>query len=223
MRKIESFKDQDELIADVGRLKSQGVFEKDIAIVSSQPLRGEVENYPDVDYRRADGNAWDKVVSWFTRESTETHVMNDLKLTSKEEEQYKSALDRGEILLYVNESSGKRTIDPEQGEGNDEYAEIEGQEVQNTRDNRALENDGVTGQHEQNIIDTDRDDPPNDRKNPYKVDKRAFGQETEEYGYNNQPSGYQAPNKEADNAEDPDLIDDEKNSRPAVINSPISI
>src|SRR5699024_3891779 len=128
MRKIESFKGQDELITDVERLKSQGVFEGDITIVSNKPLRGEIENYPDVAYRTADGNAWDKLASWFTRKSTEEHVMNDLKLSSKEEEQYKYALDRGEILLYVNESSGKRTIDPEQEEDNDEYAEIEGQE-----------------------------------------------------------------------------------------------
>src|SRR5699024_622957 len=73
-------------------------------------------------FKAAEGSAWDKIASWFTEDEPEDRVMSDLELSAEEEAEYKSALDRGEFLLYVN----NRTADADTYAGNDGSVEKDG-------------------------------------------------------------------------------------------------
>ena len=268
MRKIESYMSEQELLGRIEQLKSEGVAEKQITVVSREELEGSSLNYTDVNYKTSEGSAWDKIVSWFSAEDPEERVMTGLNLNPQEEEEYKEALDSGKILLYVNdEIEGDTTDYPKDplleddedrvdrgesaerprstpsgahspgvtgaagaaaatgGIGSDETdenryvdgaerpeiereigsvpgsahnegtTEVEGgtgrrdenryvdgaerPEIEEdyqyaNRDNRAINDDMVEGRRDQNVVNTDRDAPLDEREGRYGVDERAL-------------------------------------------------
>ncbi|MCG7331226.1 DUF2382 domain-containing protein [Salinicoccus roseus] len=111
MRKIESYMSEQELLGRIEQLKSEGVAEKQITVVSREELEGSSLNYTDVNYKTSEGSTWDKIVSWFSAEDPEERVMTGLNLNPQEEEEYKEALDSGKILLYVNDEIEGDTTD----------------------------------------------------------------------------------------------------------------
>jgi uncharacterized protein (TIGR02271 family) len=228
MRKIESYMSEQELLGRIEQLKSEGVAEKQITVVSREALEGSSLNYTDVNYKTSEGSAWDKIVSWFSAEDPEERVMTGLNLNPQEEEEYKEALDSGKILLYVNdEIEGDTTDYPKDplleddedrvdrgdsaerprstpgsahspgvtggagataaagGIGSDEKdenryvdgaerPEIEEDYQYGDKDNRAINDDMVEGRRDQNVVDTGRDEPVDDKEGRYSVDDRAL-------------------------------------------------
>lgn len=268
MRKIESYMSEQELLGRIEQLKSEGVAEKQITVVSREELEGSSLNYTDVNYKTSEGSAWDKIVSWFSAEDPEERVMTGLNLNPQEEEEYKEALDSGKILLYVNdeiegdttdypkdplleddedrvdrgdsaerprstpgsahspgvtgaagataaaggigsdEKDENRYVDgAEQPEidretdsvpgsahnegtteveggvgGRDENRYVDGAErpeieedyQYGDKDNRAINDDMVEGRRDQNVVDTGRDEPVDDKEGRYSVDDRAL-------------------------------------------------
>lgn len=268
MRKIESYMSEQELLGRIEQLKSEGIAENQITVVSREELEGSSLNYTDVNYKTSEGSTWDKIVSWFSAEDPEERVMTGLNLNPQEEEEYKEALDSGKILLYVNdEIEGDTTDYPKDplleddedrvdrgdsaerprstpdsahspgvtgaagataaagGIGSDEKdenryvdgaerpeidretdavpgsahnqgtTEVEGgvggrdenryvdgaerPEIEEDyqygdRDNRAINDDMVEGRRDQNVVDTERDSPLDEREGRYGVDDRAL-------------------------------------------------
>lgn len=196
MRNIETFTNEEELNGRIEQLKAEGVNEDDITVVSREQLAGSAVGYTGVNFRTLEGNAWDKIVSWFSDENPEDRVMTDLDVDSREEGEYKEALDRGEILLHVKNSSESGTgVYPERGTGiypEDETSENmdaergtgvyakddaleDDEELHTTRDNRTVgKGEAAEGQREQNVMDTHRDDPLGDKEGDYSVDERAL-------------------------------------------------
>ena len=228
MRKIESYMSEQELLGRIEQLKSEGIAENQITVVSREELEGSSLNYTDVNYKTSEGSTWDKIVSWFSAEDPEERVMTGLNLNPQEEEEYKEALDSGKILLYVNdEIEGDTTDYPKDplleddedrvdrgdsaerprstpgsahspgvtgaagataaagGIGSDEKdenryvdgaerPEIERDYQYGDRDNRAINDDMVEGRRDQNVVDTERDAPLDEREGRYSVDDRAL-------------------------------------------------
>ncbi len=173
MRKIETFANEEEVNGRIEQLKAEGINEEDITVVSKKALAGSETGYTGVNFRNSEGSTWDKIVSWFSGENPEERVMTDLDVNNKEEEQYKGALDRGEILLHVNRRG-------EQGTGvyaQDDSLEND-EELHTTGDNRTIgKGEAAESQHEQNVMDTHRDDPLGDKEDEYSVDERALNTE----------------------------------------------
>ncbi|MFC3419291.1 DUF2382 domain-containing protein [Salinicoccus hispanicus] len=111
MRKIESYTSEQEMLGRIEQLKSDGINEDQITVVSREELEGSSLNYTDVNYKTSEGSTWDKVVSFFSAEQPEDRVMTNLNLSSQEEEEYRQALDSGKILLYVNDEMEGDTTD----------------------------------------------------------------------------------------------------------------
>ena len=196
MRNIETFTTEEELNGRIEQLKAESVNEDDITVVSKEEIAGSAAGYTGVNFKTSEGNAWDKIVSWFSDETPEDRVMTDLDVDSREEGKYKEALDRGEILLHVrNDTESGTGIYPERGTGiypeDDQaedvktergtgvYAEDDAlendEELHTTDDNRTIGKGEVAeGQHEQNVMDTHRDDPADDNEGDYSVDERAL-------------------------------------------------
>lgn len=171
MRKIETFINAEEVNGRIEQLKAEGVNEEDITVVSKEELAGSAVGYTGVNFRTSEGSAWDKIVSWFSDEDPQERVMTDLDVNGQEEEEYKTALDRGEILLHVNKTGERGTgvYAEDDALGNDDStADV-------VHDNRTVGRDeAMEGQHEQNVMDTHRDDSLGDKEGTYSVDERAL-------------------------------------------------
>ncbi|WP_186365491.1 DUF2382 domain-containing protein [Salinicoccus cyprini] len=111
MREIESYTSEQEMLGRIEQLKSEGINEDQITVVSREELEGSSLNYTDVNYKTSEGTTWDKIVSWFSAEQPEERVMSNMNLSSEEEEEYRQALDSGKILLYVNDEIESGTTD----------------------------------------------------------------------------------------------------------------
>ena len=247
MRNIETFATEEELNGRIEQLKAEGVNEDDITVVSREALSGSAVGYTGVNFRTSEGNAWDKIVSWFSDETPEDRVLTDLDVDSREEAGYKKALDRGDILLHVKNGTDRGTgIYPERGRGfypKDDPAE--NAEAEHTTGiyakDDALEDDETlhtTGdspdvgkgeaaeeQHEQDVMDTHRDDPAGAKEGGYSVDERALntGSGLEggtDDGYDYDESEIRdseiggSERKEAEDRDSEDNIDDEDRDFP---------
>jgi|GEM_PF-4863586 len=196
MRNIETFTAEEELNGRIEQLKAEGVNEDDITVVSREGLSGSEVGYTGVNFKTSEGNAWDKIVSWFSDETPEDRVLTDLDVDSREEEGYKEALDQGKILLHVKNDTDRGTgIYPERGKGfypkddPDENAGAESapgiyakddaleddEELHTTGNKRNVgKGEAAEEQHEQNVMDTHRDDPDGAREGDYSVDEKAL-------------------------------------------------
>ncbi|MFA7746168.1 DUF2382 domain-containing protein [Salinicoccus roseus] len=104
MRKIETFNTEQEAVSRIDQLKTEGVEENQITIVSNRDLEagGAFGDYSGVKVKSSEGSAWDKVVSFFTGDAPEEQAVNNMNLTAAEEQEYREALDADKILLYVD-------------------------------------------------------------------------------------------------------------------------
>jgi len=105
MGQFESFKSEQELVGRIERLRADGVHDNDITVFSKESLEGTSLNYTGVNFKNADGSAWDRFVSLFTSEEPEERALADLDLNESEKEDYITSLQAGDILLHINEAA----------------------------------------------------------------------------------------------------------------------
>ena len=158
MRKIETFVNEEEVLRRIEQLKADGVVENAITVVGDKDQAGDALNYTEVNFKAAEGSAWDKIASWFSDDEPEDRVMSDLELNSEEEATYRSALDRGEFLLHVS----NRTTDEETFAGNDGSVEKDGYGA------------GVApGERDQFVPDSDRENGLGEREGAHGIDENV--------------------------------------------------
>lgn len=103
MRNIESFDNEHELLGRIEQLKIDGIQEESITVVTKEAFEKSSLEYTGVEVKSSEGTAWDKIVSFFSSEDPESRVVSSLELSEKEEQKYKSELDKGKILLCVDD------------------------------------------------------------------------------------------------------------------------
>lgn len=167
MRKIETYATEEEVLRRVEQLKTDGVTDEMITVVGNEGTTSDALDSTGVNVRSADGSTWDKIASWFSGDEPEDRVMDELDLTQDEQNTFLNALDRGELLLYVN----NRTTGDGVYAGNDGSIEKddpatgtarvddEDARQRNNFDNRTVTKDAAPGKSEQFVADTDRDNP----------------------------------------------------------------
>jgi len=109
MGNIESFSSEQALLGRIDNLKSQGVAERDLHVISKNKLEGSALNYTDVNFKNADGSFGDKVASLFTGEDPQARVFDKLNLSDAERHQYEREVESGNILLYVDNDATYNT------------------------------------------------------------------------------------------------------------------
>ncbi|TDM10442.1 YsnF/AvaK domain-containing protein [Macrococcus lamae] len=109
MRNIESFSSEQALLSRIDNLKSQGVAERDMHVISKNKLEGSALDYTDVQFKNADGSFGDKVASLFTGEDPQHRVFEKLNLSDAEQSQYVREVESGNILLYVDNDATYNT------------------------------------------------------------------------------------------------------------------
>ncbi|TDM40847.1 YsnF/AvaK domain-containing protein [Macrococcoides goetzii] len=102
MRNLETFLNEESLLRRIDQLKSQGIAEHDLHVISKNKLDGSALDYTDVQFKDAEGSFGDKVAAFFTGEDPQHRVFDKLELSESERVEYDNAVDSGKILLYVD-------------------------------------------------------------------------------------------------------------------------
>lgn len=105
MRNFETFTNEQGLLGKIEQLRSNGVSERHMKVISKNRLEGSALHYTDVEYKNAEGSFGDKVAAFFTGEDPEDRVFDNLNLNANERSEYKNAIDRGDIVLLVDDES----------------------------------------------------------------------------------------------------------------------
>lgn len=102
MRNLETFLNEESLLRRIDQLKTQGIAEHDLHVISKNKLDGSALDYTDVQFKDAEGSFGDKVAAFFTGEDPQHRVFDKLELSESERVEYDNAVDSGKILLYVD-------------------------------------------------------------------------------------------------------------------------
>ena len=102
MGRIESFSTEKVLMERIEQLKSDGLDETRMTVISGYGLPDVQERFAGVGQKWTDRDPWDGIVAWFQGEDREDEVMSRLELTSLEKEEYKTQLYEGLLLLYID-------------------------------------------------------------------------------------------------------------------------
>lgn len=102
MGRIESFTTERLLSDRIGMLKSEGLDESRMTVISNYHLGDIGYQYKDVRHRTIDYNPWDKVVAWFSGDNPDDPVMAKLELSYEDKESYRKELEEGHLLLYID-------------------------------------------------------------------------------------------------------------------------
>ncbi|CAD2070638.1 hypothetical protein GCM10007275_17130 [Jeotgalicoccus coquinae] len=121
MSRIENFVTENDALTRAEELRAEGVAERDITVLSKQPITNDAFADSGVNFQDAEGSAWDKFVSFFSPDNPEEKVLNDLGLGESEQVQYRNALNAGEVLVYVEEQGNRDDNAMNYGEKRDSY------------------------------------------------------------------------------------------------------
>lgn len=115
MGRIESFSTEKVLMERIEQLKSDGLEESRMTVISGYGLPDTEDRFAGVGQKMTDRDPWDGIVAWFQGEDREEQVMSRLELTNLEKEEYKTQLYEGLLLLYIDydERSFYRFTNPE--------------------------------------------------------------------------------------------------------------
>lgn len=101
MSRIENYITENEALTRIEDLRSEGVADKDITVLSQQPIDKNFFDSNEINFRDSEGSAWDKFVSFFSADEPEEKVLNDLGLSESEQVEYRNSLNAGEVLVYI--------------------------------------------------------------------------------------------------------------------------
>ena len=102
MSRIENYVTENDALTRVEELRNEGIADSNITVLSQQPIQNDAFANSEVNFRDAEGSAWDKFVSFFSADDPEEKVLNDLGLSESEQVQYRNSLNAGEFLVYVD-------------------------------------------------------------------------------------------------------------------------
>lgn len=121
MSRIENYVTENDALTRVEELIAEGVADRDITVLSQQPVNKHSFGNTDVNFRDSEGSAWDKFVSFFSPDDPEEKVLNDLGLSQSEQVQYRNSLNAGEVLVYVDTPDVNSDSTMNYGETRDTY------------------------------------------------------------------------------------------------------
>lgn len=119
MSRIENYVTENDALSRIEDLRAEGVADRNITVLSQQPVDKNFFDGSEINFRDSEGSAWDKFVSFFSADEPEEKVLNDLGLSESEQVEYKNSLHAGEVLVYVDEPTGDNDSSLNYGEKRD--------------------------------------------------------------------------------------------------------
>lgn len=166
MRNLETFLNEESLLRRIDQLKSQGIAEHDLHVISKNKLDGSALDYTDVQFKDAEGSFGDKVAAFFTGEDPQHRVFDKLELSESERVEYDNAVDSGKILLYVDNDAYYNNNTPGlvgNPDSDADHADLHrtnnlnnGEEVVNMNNNNNYKNSGLSYEEYNNLSREER-------------------------------------------------------------------
>ena len=135
MSRFEKFATEQDVMERIEQLRTDGLEEADITVISSQKLENAYLKYRHLNFKHSEGTTWDKFVSMFSDDDPKDKVLGALDITDSEKEHFKHALDREEILLLKEGHAA----------GEESYVQNEPREYHETQqqDTQAMEDEAA--------------------------------------------------------------------------------
>lgn len=105
MNKLEVFNDEIQVLRHIDQLRIKDVKDEDITVVYKDGFRRHTLRYPHVNFKKANGTLWDRLVAKVGDQNSEARVFNELNLTEEEVNKYQDTVDNGAFLLFVSGAS----------------------------------------------------------------------------------------------------------------------
>ncbi|WP_017548206.1 YsnF/AvaK domain-containing protein [Salinicoccus carnicancri] len=102
MGTIESFSNEQQLLNRIDHYRRKNLREERLAVISEYDLGDMLIHYPNIRQKSSEGDAWDRVVAWFSGEDRDEQIMDELHLGDYEQQVYKKSLENGKMLLYID-------------------------------------------------------------------------------------------------------------------------
>ncbi|SOC44771.1 YsnF/AvaK domain-containing protein [Salinicoccus kekensis] len=102
MGRIESFTTERVLMDRIGQLKSDGLSEDRMTVISNFGLEDTRSRFPELGNKTTDADPWEKIVAWFQGDDPDNKVIDTFELTDREKEEYRNHLEAGRMLLYID-------------------------------------------------------------------------------------------------------------------------
>lgn len=145
MPRIETYDDEKELLRTIEQLKTDGIQEESITVVSRDPLEKSSFEYTNVNIKSAEGTAWDKIVSFFSSGDSEERVIANLDLNEQEKQKFKNELDNGKILLYVKDNGTDAVAEESVKDDRQDTVQSDGQTKEDATNTTAAGAAGAAG------------------------------------------------------------------------------
>src|SRR5699024_2381780 len=102
MGTIESFSNEQQLLNRIDHYRRKNLREERLTVISEHSLGDMLIHYPNVRQKSSEGDAWDRIIAWFSGEDREEQIMDALHLGDYEQQLYKKSLENGKMLLYID-------------------------------------------------------------------------------------------------------------------------
>ncbi|KKK33885.1 hypothetical protein WN59_09740 [Salinicoccus sediminis] len=102
MGTIESFSNEQQLLNRIDHYKRKNLREERLTVISEYNLGDMLIHYPNVRQKSSEGDAWHRIVAWFSGDDRDEQIMDELHLGDYEQQVYKKSLENGKMLLYID-------------------------------------------------------------------------------------------------------------------------
>ncbi|CAM4238335.1 YsnF/AvaK domain-containing protein [Lacicoccus alkaliphilus] len=102
MGRIESFTTESAMLDRVEQLRSDGLAEDRMTVISKYGVEDVSPRFAGLNQRTTETDTWGSIVSWFQGDDPNNKVMDTLELTGREKEEYENHLEAGRLLLYID-------------------------------------------------------------------------------------------------------------------------
>lgn len=98
---IYTFNNEESLTKKIDELKLNDVLPTKMTVVAKERPTGVFRNYHEIEFVKADGTVWEKLVGKLFDKNSEELVSRRFPLSQEEQEKYKKAINTNDIVLLV--------------------------------------------------------------------------------------------------------------------------
>lgn len=102
MNKFEIFDNEFQVLRRIDKLRIEDINDENIVVIYKDGFKHQTLRYSNVNFKKSNGNLWDRLMARIGDDTGEDRVFNSLNLTSEESEKYQEIVENGAFLLFVS-------------------------------------------------------------------------------------------------------------------------
>lgn len=102
MNKFEIFDNEFQVLRRIDKLRIEDINDENIVVIYKDGFEHQTLRYSNVNFKKSNGNLWDRLMARIGDNTGEDRVFNSLNLTSEESKRYQEIVENGAFLLFVS-------------------------------------------------------------------------------------------------------------------------